>query len=72
MGQGYGDLSPNTDAGRAIAVVVMLVGIGFIAILTAAAAGRFLREQRAETTALEAVEQRLDEVLLRLDAIDRK
>jgi voltage-gated potassium channel len=27
---GYGDLSPETDAGKAIAMVVMLVGIGFI------------------------------------------
>lgn len=68
---GYGDLAPTTDGGRVIAIVVMLVGIGFIAILTAAAAGRFLHEQRAETTKLEAVDYRLDEVLLRLDAIER-
>jgi voltage-gated potassium channel len=68
---GYGDLAPTTDGGRVIAIIVMLVGIGFIAILTAAAAGRFLHEQRAETTKLEAVEQRLDEVLRRLDAIER-
>jgi voltage-gated potassium channel len=28
---GYGDLTPHTEAGRVIAVVVMLVGIGFVA-----------------------------------------
>ncbi|MGH2942502.1 MAG: potassium channel family protein [Solirubrobacteraceae bacterium] len=66
---GYGDVSPQTDAGRVVAIVVMLVGIGFIAVLTAAAASRFLREQRAEAMALEAVERRLDEVLRRLDAM---
>jgi voltage-gated potassium channel len=67
---GYGDFTPRTAGGRAIAIVVMFVGIGFIAILTAAAAGRFLREQRAETNALEGVEQRLDEVLRRLAVIE--
>jgi len=39
---GYGDLSPHTGAGKIIAVVVMLVGIGFVAVLTAAVAERFL------------------------------
>lgn len=61
---------PQTHAGRVIAIVIMVVGIGFVAILTAAAAGRFLREREAEGMALAAVEQRLDEVLLRLDAIE--
>jgi voltage-gated potassium channel len=39
---GYGDLSPHTTAGKAVAVVVMLVGIGFVAVLTGAIAQRFL------------------------------
>jgi voltage-gated potassium channel len=38
---GYGDHSPHTDAGRAIAIVAMPAGIGFVAVLTAAAADRF-------------------------------
>ena len=67
---GYGDLAPRTDAGRVIAIIIMLVGIGFIAILTAAAAGRFLREQQAEATALANVELRLDEVLQRLEVME--
>jgi len=67
---GYGG-APTTDAGKLIAVVIMIVGIGFIAILTAAAAGRFLRDKQAEINALEAVEQRLDTMLQRLDAIER-
>jgi voltage-gated potassium channel len=53
---GYGDFAPKTDAGRAVAIVVMLVGIGFIAILTAGAADRFLRQQRAASNAIAGVE----------------
>jgi len=45
---GYGDLSPQSDAGRAIAVVVMLTGIGFVALLTGAIAQRFLAPQIKE------------------------
>lgn len=40
---GYGDIYPKTDEGRAIAIALMLVGIGFVAILTAAAAERLIR-----------------------------
>jgi voltage-gated potassium channel len=45
---GYGTPEVTTDGGRAIAIVLMLLGIGFVAILTAAAADRFLRAQRRE------------------------
>lgn len=66
---GYGDISPKTEAGRVIAVVVMVVGIGFVAILTAAAAERFMRSQREEDR---HIERRLDEIVARLDALDRR
>lgn len=39
---GYGDLSPKTDSGKILAVAVMLVGIGFVAVLTGAVAQRFI------------------------------
>jgi voltage-gated potassium channel len=39
---GYGDLTPHTTAGRIIAVIVMLVGIGFVALLTGAVAQAFI------------------------------
>lgn len=39
---GYGDVYPHTGVGRVIAAVVMLSGIGFVALLTAAAAHRFI------------------------------
>lgn len=39
---GYGDVYPTTTEGRFLAIAVMLIGIGFIAILTGAVAQRFL------------------------------
>lgn len=42
---GYGDEYPQTTLGRLYALAVMLVGIGFIAILTGAIAERFLASQ---------------------------
>ncbi len=39
---GYGDVSPVTTGGRVIAIVLMVVGIGFTALLTGAVAERFL------------------------------
>lgn len=64
---GYGDYAPKTDAGRLLAVAVMLVGIGFVAILTAAAAERFMRSrQEAEAERAELRDQ-LREVIRRLD-----
>ena len=75
---GYGDISPETDGGRVIAVVVMLVGIGFIALLTAAAADRFVAqrreadleaqsERRELLTAIASVSDRLERIEQRLD-----
>jgi voltage-gated potassium channel len=66
---GYGDTFPTTEAGRAIAVVVMLVGIGFLAVLTAAAAERFMRGREAEQQRAE-LQDRLDEIAARLAALE--
>jgi voltage-gated potassium channel len=40
---GYGDITPRTDTGRALAIVVMVTGIGFVALVTAALAQRFIQ-----------------------------
>ena len=42
---GYGDIYPHTTTGRFLGIVVMLVGIGFIAVLTGAVAERFLARE---------------------------
>ena len=41
---GYGDRFPVTGAGRTVAVILMLVGIGLIGVLTATVASVFVKE----------------------------
>jgi voltage-gated potassium channel len=41
---GYGDRFPVSGAGRAVAVVLMLIGIGLIGVLTATVASVFVKE----------------------------
>jgi type II secretory pathway pseudopilin PulG len=62
----------------------MFTGIGFVAVLTAAAAERFVRSRRAEAQARaerlaieeraqqqrRAIEERLDQIIARLDRLD--
>lgn len=64
---GYGDVTPKTDGGRAIAIVIMLVGIGFIAMLTAAMAQLFLRTIVEKDTRVTLIAE--SEVLARLDQL---
>ena len=45
---GYGDLYPTTVQGRLIGMVLMFVGIGFLSLLTAAIASRFVKQERGE------------------------
>jgi voltage-gated potassium channel len=41
---GYGDRYPVTEGGRAVAAILMLVGIGLIGVLTATVASVFIKE----------------------------
>ncbi|MDQ6775381.1 MAG: potassium channel family protein [Actinomycetota bacterium] len=45
---GYGDITPHTSSGKIVASAVMVIGIGFFAILTGAVAQRFLTEEVIE------------------------
>jgi voltage-gated potassium channel len=76
---GYGDIYPRTVLGRLLAIGMMVVGIGFVAVLTGAIAQRFLAEQTTrvvdETAALEEAEvdvlNELREVLRRVERVER-
>jgi voltage-gated potassium channel len=64
---GYGDVTPTSVGGRLIAMFVMLVGIGFLSVLTAAVASRFVKTERAPEleellAALKRIESELAEV----------
>jgi len=45
---GYGDHVPATDAGRIVAALVMLAGIGFLTVITAAITSSFVSRSRLE------------------------
>jgi voltage-gated potassium channel len=66
---GYGDIYPHSTSGRIIGITIMLVGIGFVALLTAFIADRFINLSE-ETEAkedlilaeLRAISARLDDL----------
>jgi voltage-gated potassium channel len=60
---GYGDIYPHTNVGRAIAIAVMVVGIGFGTIVIGAVAHRFIATQiEVEVERIEHVEQSAEAV----------
>jgi voltage-gated potassium channel len=67
---GYGDISPTTTEGRLIAIVLMLVGIGFISIFTATLASFFFDQNKEEhATQLMQIEARLAQLERKQDEI---
>jgi voltage-gated potassium channel len=48
---GYGDVVPATAAGRIVAAVVMLLGIGFVTVITASITGAFVARSRRDQQA---------------------
>src|SRR4051812_8337591 len=72
---GYGDVTPHTVGGRLVAVVVMLEGIAFLAIVTAAVTSTFVEraseERRGHSSARwDELEERFDELAKRFDAVE--
>ncbi len=73
---GYGDNVPETAGGRIVAVLVMLLGIGFVTVITASITSSFVERSRqqqqqrvgrdSEPTAEQL--QRIDDRLERIEA----
>ncbi len=64
---GYGDVTPMQASGRFIATVLMLAGIGFLAVVTASVTASLVESSRRRfAAASESDEAR------RLDGIDRR
>jgi voltage-gated potassium channel len=68
---GYGDIEVHSDAGRIIAITIMLVGIGFVALLTAFIADRFISQQQETEEKEDQVLEELKEIRLRLEALEQ-
>jgi voltage-gated potassium channel Kch len=71
---GYGDVAPQTVSGRIVASLLMLSGISFISVMTAAITALFIQAARGiqEDEDEEDVVERLDARLARIEAaLDR-
>jgi len=77
---GYGDVTPIEPIGRAVGAAVMMLGIAFLSILTATITSSFIearqaaRQARADEDERDdqaRLDARLDEVIDRLDRLER-
>jgi voltage-gated potassium channel len=66
---GYGDRTPSSTEGRAVATLVMVTGIGFMSVITATITAIFVESARRKRRAPEAIT--LEHVAQRLDQIER-
>ena len=78
---GYGDLYPESPKGRILAVAVMIIGIGFVAILTANIASYFVEKDKNkeneyqegdEKDENQLILERLEELSKKIDEINRR
>jgi voltage-gated potassium channel len=69
---GYGDVVPHQTVGRVIGTVIMLTGIGFIAVMTAAVTASLIEQARRRQAALDQQDTstQLDRIEARLSAIE--
>jgi voltage-gated potassium channel len=69
---GYGDHVPETAAGQILASIAMLLGIGFITVITASITGAFVERTRRKQATGDAaqLEDQLQNVIARLEWIE--
>ena len=69
---GYGDDVPTTVAGQLLAALVMLFGIGFLTVITAAITSTFVSQARAkhERTPVDTSTEQFRQIQERLDRIE--
>jgi voltage-gated potassium channel len=69
---GYGDVVPRSTAGRLVATLVMLFGIGFLTVITAAITSTFIEQARRQIrgSTYDTLSTQLDQIGARLDGIE--
>jgi len=71
---GYGDFVPHNAEGRILGGIVMLLGVSLVAVVTAVIAAAFIqaaKERVIEDPNEHPLADRLDEIVARLDRIER-
>jgi voltage-gated potassium channel len=66
---GYGDIYPTTTGGRILATGLMILGIGFVALVTGFIAERFLAAERSDQ---ETLASQLVEINAKLDQLQEQ
>ena len=74
---GYGDTYPETNMGRIFAALVMIIGIGFVSLLTANIASYFVEkdleiEKSNKIDSNQLLLERIEELSKKIDEINRK
>ena len=74
---GYGDTYPETNIGRIFAVLVMIIGIGFVSLLTANIASYFVEkdlknEKSDKIDSNQLILERIEDLTNKIDEINRK
>jgi voltage-gated potassium channel len=69
---GYGDVVPTSAAGRLVATLVMLFGIGFLTVITASITSAFMEQARRHIrgSTYDTVSTQLEPISARLDGIE--
>ena len=69
---GYGDRVPETAPGQVLAAVVMLLGIGFVTVITASITGAFVEQTRKKQAAGDSAhsQAQLQDISALLDRIE--
>ena len=67
---GYGDIVPESGAGRVVATALMLTGLGLIPLITSVVVSILVSQRSREAREQEMQDLRL--ILERLDSVDRR
>ena len=69
---GYGELVPTSTTERLVAALVMVLGIGFLTVITATITSAFVESARRglEGTRTDTLSAKLDQIGTRLDVIE--
>jgi voltage-gated potassium channel len=69
---GYGDVVPRSTAGKLVATLVMVVGIGFLTVMTAVITSTFVEAARRQLVGdqTDLLSTKLDQLSARFDTIE--